>query len=91
MRALENRDVPAATALLNTYLKTFHLAPEFSEAEFAHWCLPRAGVVWAYVVEKEGRITDFLSFYSLPSSVLGNAQYSKLEVSKNRNFYDDLF
>ncbi|KAJ2360976.1 glycylpeptide N-tetradecanoyltransferase, partial [Coemansia sp. RSA 2611] len=39
----------------------------------AHWLMPRSGVVWTYVVddpERPGRITDFFSFYSLPSAVL---------------------
>jgi glycylpeptide N-tetradecanoyltransferase len=81
LRPLEQRDVPAATVLLNTYLRSFHLAVEFSEAEFAHWFLPREGVVWAFVVEKDLKLTDMISFYSLPSSVLGNAQYARLEAA----------
>ncbi len=82
LRALEARDVPAARVLLNKYLAAFHLSVEFSEEEFAHWFLPRQGVVYAFVVEsKEHKITDFLSFYRLPSSVLGNAQYPTLEAA----------
>ena len=36
--------------------------------------LPRSGVVYCYVRENEkGEVTDVCSFYSLPSSILGEA------------------
>jgi hypothetical protein len=37
---------------------------EFSEEEFAHWFLPRQGVVYAYVVESKARtICPFFFFF----------------------------
>ena len=44
-------DVPAACKLACEYLKKFSLAPVFNEPDFAHWLLPRDGVVSAFVVE----------------------------------------
>ncbi|KAF9013912.1 N-myristoyl transferase [Cyathus striatus] len=40
-------------------------------------------VTWAYVVEdpETHNITDFFSFYSLPSTVIGNAKYPVLEAA----------
>ena len=40
-------------------------------------------VTWAYVVEdlQTGKITDFFSFYSLPSTVIGNTTYPILEAA----------
>ena len=50
-----------------------------SREEVAHWMLPRKGVVYSYVVESPtGQVTDFASFYSLPSSVLGNEKHKTL-------------
>lgn len=50
-------DVPSAHALLTAYLKQFKLAPQLSEEEFAHWLLPREGVVDCFVVkDKEGKV-----------------------------------
>ncbi len=44
----------------------------FSEAEFEHWFLPRAGVISTYVVRNGSAITDMISFYTLPSTVVNN-------------------
>lgn len=50
-------DVPSAHALLTSYLKQFKLAPQLSEEEFAHWLLPREGVVDCFVVkDKHGKV-----------------------------------
>lgn len=50
-------DVHSAHALLTEYLKQFKLAPQLSEDEFAHWLLPREGVVDSFVVkDKNGKV-----------------------------------
>jgi glycylpeptide N-tetradecanoyltransferase len=51
LRAMELRDVPAATALLKEYLANRALHPIFSEEEVAHWFLPRHDIILSYVVE----------------------------------------
>jgi glycylpeptide N-tetradecanoyltransferase len=80
MRPMEPRDVPAAAALLKDYLRSFHIAISFTEEEFAHWLLPRDNVIYTYVVEnpKSGQVTDMVSFYSLPSTIIGNAKHRTL-------------
>jgi glycylpeptide N-tetradecanoyltransferase len=85
-RALAAADVPEACALLNAHLRTFSLAPVYSEAEFAHWFLPRAGVIESYVVANEDlpagkQVTDFLSFFHLPSSVINHDRYKTMNAA----------
>jgi len=65
------------------YLKKFKLYQEFDEAEFKHWFTPRKDVVHSFVVEdpKSGKITDLISFYSLPSSILNHAKYKTLRAA----------
>ncbi|KAJ2342316.1 glycylpeptide N-tetradecanoyltransferase [Coemansia sp. RSA 2618] len=75
LREMRKGDVGQVRKLLNRFLKTrFEMVPVFrTDAEVAHWLLPRTDVVWTFVVEDAehpGRITDFFSFYSLPSAVL---------------------
>ncbi|VUZ53804.1 unnamed protein product [Hymenolepis diminuta] len=80
-RVLEDRDLSACRKLLSEYLeKQAKLYPIFSEEEFAHWFLPREGVVHSYVVEAvdTGKITDMVSFYSLPSSVMQHPRHNLL-------------
>jgi len=49
----------------------------------AHFILPREGVIDAYVVEeKETKtITDFISYYHLPSSVLKHVEFKQLNAA----------
>ena len=79
---MEPRHVASACALLNAYLeRRTRLHPIYTPAEFAHWLLPRPGVIDTFVLEKAPaadasappceEVTDFISFYSLPSTVIG--------------------
>ena len=80
---MEPRDVPAVTKILKTYLGQYKLAPSFDEEEVQHWLVPREDVLSAYVVENKEthEVTDLVSFYTLPSTVIGNAQYSSLKAA----------
>jgi len=82
LRPMTLADVPSACKLLNTYLKKFKLAVHFSEADFAHWLLPRKGVVDSYVIANsdDGVVTDLISLYHLPSTIIGHAQYKTLNA-----------
>jgi glycylpeptide N-tetradecanoyltransferase len=56
LRPMTPEDVPAAHALVSRYLERFKLSVVFSEEEFAHWLLPREGVVSSFVnVKKKPR------------------------------------
>jgi len=81
LRAMVPADVPKAHALLAKYLSTFALAPALDAEEFAHWVLPRPGVIDAFVVDTpEGEITDLCSFYHLPSTVIGHDKHNTLKA-----------
>jgi glycylpeptide N-tetradecanoyltransferase len=69
------KDVPQVTQLLRTMLEKMNLSVELSEHEVAHWLIPKENVITTYVVEEESAtrtVTDFLSFYTLPSSIVPN-------------------
>ena len=82
-RAMKAADVAAVHPLLTEYLAQFKLAPVFSEAEFAHYFTPQDKVVYSYVVEDPAtkKITDFVSFYLLPSSVINHPVHKTLNVA----------
>jgi len=81
LRPLTQDDVQAVNNLLSTYLAKFSLYVHFTDEEFAHWLLPREGVITSYVVENDGVITDFFSFYTLCSTIIGNVQYQTLRAA----------
>jgi glycylpeptide N-tetradecanoyltransferase len=78
---MEEKHVKEVHVLLTEYLKKFDLHPEFTVDEIRHWLLPRDEVVYAFVIEKDGKVTDMCSFYSLPSSILDNEKYSHLRAA----------
>lgn len=83
LRPMEKKDVPVVHKLLNTYLQQYKIHIQFTVEEIAHFLLPRENVVESFVVEdeKEKKITDFISFYSLPSSVLKHPEHTTLHVA----------
>jgi len=83
LRPITEADCEVCCAKLNEYLKGFALAPELTTAEFKHWMLTQADVVYSYVVEDPAtkQITDMVSFYALPSSILGNDKHTLLKAA----------
>ncbi|KAK0598384.1 hypothetical protein LWI29_034158 [Acer saccharum] len=80
---MELHDVPTVTRLLRNYLRQFIVAPDFDENDVEHWLLPKEDVVDSFLVEspETHEITDFCSFYTLHSSILGNPNHSTLKVA----------
>lgn len=71
LRPMERKDVEQVHKLLVAYLDKFKMKILFTKEEVAHWLLPRKGVINSFVVEnQEGKLTDFCSFYHLPSTIL---------------------
>mmetsp|Transcript_5270 Transcript_5270/g.13190 ORF Transcript_5270/g.13190 Transcript_5270/m.13190 type:complete len:452 (-) Transcript_5270:25-1380(-) len=84
LRKMKKEDAPQVLALLNAYLSRFDLACLFQSVdEIEHWFLPRDDVIYTYVVESEqsGKITDLMSFYSLPSTIIGNEHHKELRAA----------
>lgn len=82
LRAMEQKDIKQVHKLLNDYLKQFKLRIQFTPEELGHFFLPREWVIESYVVENgDKKITDFISFYSLPSSILKHPEHKILNVA----------
>ncbi|RLV93268.1 Glycylpeptide N-tetradecanoyltransferase [Spathaspora sp. JA1] len=86
LRPMELKDVTNVLNLLNKYQEKFDIVQEFTETEFAHWMGfdndgKPSNVIKAYVVEKDGEITDYFSYYLLPFTVLENSQHDELGIA----------
>ena len=70
LRPMKKEDVKAVKSLLERYLERFHLRSEWTEEEVEHWFCSESskGVVWSFVVEEDGKVTDFVSYYLLEVS-----------------------
>lgn len=89
--------VDGVHALLTTYLQSkFALHVNFTREEVHHWLLPREGVINTYVIQDEKdktKVTDMISFYHLPSTILGKdetlyAAYSYYNIATSVNLTD---
>uniref|UniRef100_A0A183BKK9 Glycylpeptide N-tetradecanoyltransferase n=1 Tax=Globodera pallida TaxID=36090 RepID=A0A183BKK9_GLOPA len=77
-----NKDfVQGAFKLLSEYLTKFDLAPVFTVEEFEHFFLPRDDVIYTYVVEDSGTVTDLISFYSLPSTIMHHTHHKSIKAA----------
>ncbi|ESP01558.1 hypothetical protein LOTGIDRAFT_139565 [Lottia gigantea] len=80
-RPYKPTDIQQCHKLLNKYLSKFDLSAVFSLDDFDYWFTPRQGIVDSYVVEKNGKITDFVSFYTLSSSVMHHPTHKNLKAA----------
>nr|XP_018261940.1 glycylpeptide N-tetradecanoyltransferase [Kwoniella dejecticola CBS 10117]OBR84098.1 glycylpeptide N-tetradecanoyltransferase [Kwoniella dejecticola CBS 10117] len=93
-REMTQSDVPQVGNLLRKYLARFDVAQTFGkDEEVEHWFLSGQGrevdgkrveqVVWVYVVEDPTThlITDFMSFYSLPSTIMKHPKHDMLNAA----------
>uniref|UniRef100_A0A1I7WPA7 Glycylpeptide N-tetradecanoyltransferase n=1 Tax=Heterorhabditis bacteriophora TaxID=37862 RepID=A0A1I7WPA7_HETBA len=85
LRPIEKRDIASAWKLLSEYLKQFSLAPVFTKKEFEHVFMTIEDVVYTYVIEvcniTGGKVTDMISFYSLPSSVMHHPVHRSIRAA----------
>lgn len=92
-REIKESDIDAIHDLLSRYMTRFDLAQEMTKAEVKHWFLdPHKELdkrnVWTFVVEApHGKITDFISFYCLESSVIGEVAKKHEKVRAAYLFY----
>ena len=78
-RPMEEKDVEQVHDLLENFEKKFKVHGYYDKDQVKHWFLPRKNVVYSYVREdNNNKVTDFISFYSLPSSILQHESYKKL-------------
>jgi glycylpeptide N-tetradecanoyltransferase len=78
-RQMEEKDVEQVYVLLENFEKQFKVHGYYDRDQVRHWFIPRKNVVYSYVREdNDNKITDFISFYNLPSSILQHESYKKL-------------
>lgn len=82
-RKLTPADVSKAHKLVREYLMKFNLSPMFTEEDFRHWFMPQNGIVDSFVVvaPDTNEITDFVSYYTLPSTVMHHPVHKTLKAA----------
>lgn len=82
LEPLTPKQVNSARDLVEQYLSKFKLYFSFSLEEFSHWFLPRKNVVYCYIIKNEkGAVTDLISFYELPSTIIKHEKYKTLRAA----------
>ncbi|KAI5211037.1 hypothetical protein E4T38_01573 [Aureobasidium subglaciale] len=75
LRKMEGEDLARVCELLNAYSSKHSLRQQWTEQEVLHHFCSEASknIVSSFVVEVNGKITDFMSYYLLESTVLRSA------------------
>lgn len=88
LRPMQSKDIDSVLDLLNRYMQRFELSQVFTRKEIEHLLLHKEQsqteqVVWTFVVEEQGshKITDFVSYYSLESSVIANEKHNNVRAA----------
>jgi glycylpeptide N-tetradecanoyltransferase len=80
LKPLEDTHCIDTCKLLNGYLEKFKLHMNFDIEEFKHWFMGRDNVIQSYIVENNNEITDMVSFYIVPSTILNHHKHKILNV-----------
>ncbi|KAL4474725.1 hypothetical protein ABPG72_002318 [Tetrahymena utriculariae] len=82
LRPFTKKDAAVVTPMLNKYLEQFDLYHKFSVEDVKHYFAPVENVIYSYVVESEDKkITDFFSFYCLPSTIINHPKHTQLRAA----------
>uniref|UniRef100_A0A2K5RD93 Glycylpeptide N-tetradecanoyltransferase n=1 Tax=Cebus imitator TaxID=2715852 RepID=A0A2K5RD93_CEBIM len=77
----KKKDIPVVHQLFTRYMKQFHLMPVMSQEEVEHSFYPR-NIIDTFMVENgNGEVTDFLSFYMLPSTIMNHPTHKSLKAA----------
>jgi len=87
-RQLREGDVEQCCLMFTKHQQKYELCPHFDAEHFGHWFLPREGVIDSYVVENEGQITDFVSFYHLDSTVVKHPTYKDIKAAYSFYYFN---
>lgn len=81
IRAMKKSDSGVVRDLLNEYGDKFVVRQIWSKKEIEHFFIPKDDVMYSYVIETDKKVTDFFSFYSLPSSILKHPVHKTLRAA----------
>eukprot|EP00826_Nyctotherus_ovalis_P056725 TRINITY_DN7718_c0_g1_i7.p1 TRINITY_DN7718_c0_g1~~TRINITY_DN7718_c0_g1_i7.p1 ORF type:complete len:111 (+),score=33.56 TRINITY_DN7718_c0_g1_i7:233-565(+) len=82
IRTFTEKDISQVAALFQEYMKKFKIHPVFSEETLKQMLTPDEKSRFTYIVEDNGSITDFISFYLVPYTV--PVSYTHLTLPTNR-------
>lgn len=82
-RQIRKKEIKKIYPMLQEYLAKFKVSLNFEADEAVHFLNPREGIIYSYVVEDPTtkELTDFISFYALPSTVLDSDKHDKINAA----------
>lgn len=89
IRPIELKDIDNCLEKLNNYLIKFKLSHYFDKDAFTHYFMSRKNVVYTYVIELNGLLTDMISFYIIDNSVKNNTKYKEYKAGYLYYFFNE--
>ena len=87
-RSTEERDLKQIKSLVSKKLSQFNLYQNYTKKEIKHWFSHRPSILESYVIELNGKVTDFFCFYNLPSSVLKSEKHKEVKAAYSYYFVE---
>lgn len=79
IRKIEPKDFKVCCKLLNEYHQQFNVAILFDQERFDEHFAFRENIIETYVVENDGKVTDMLSYYFIPSKLSNETRHTELK------------
>ena len=86
LRPAEAKDMKSVRKLVQNYISKYKMFTDYTKKDFAHYFVRREGIIESFVIETKGQVTDFFSFYNLPSTVLQNKRYNQIKAAYSYYF-----
>ena len=74
---LQKDDCKECCQMFNEFHNKFKISIHFDEEHFESHFMPKKNVISSWVVKQDNKITDFISFFDIPSKVSNSTKYNE--------------
>lgn len=89
IRPFELKDVDICLEKLNNHNSKYNLTHVFDKEGFTHYFMPKNNIVYTFVIENNGTISDMISFFIIDNIVSNNEKYKEYKAAYLYYFFNE--